>query len=115
MRMGALFAERFDPREAALTGEAQGILDGVMQSAQGPTYDTDIGAGQFSVSSTGSLAYVPGGVFSEDLRSMVWVDRGGASTGLPGFPGMGGSWLSTRGAQRVASGFMISVAAPPHR
>jgi len=80
MRMGALFAAPFDPRKAALTGEAEGILDGVMQSAQGPTYDTDIGAGQFSVSSTGSLAYVPGGVFSEDLRSLVWVDRGGAVT-----------------------------------
>ena len=37
----------------------------------------DSGVGQFSISASGSLAYVQGGVFVFPERLLVWVDRTG--------------------------------------
>jgi serine/threonine-protein kinase len=83
VRRGALMAAPFDPKELKFTGGAVGILDNVMQSVPATGDHLDSAAGQFSVSSNGSLAYVQGGMFSEDRRSIVWVDRAGAVTPLP--------------------------------
>jgi serine/threonine-protein kinase len=80
MRLGTLLAAPFDATRTALTGGAVGLIDGVMQSVHAPTRQLEAGAGQFSISSDGSLAYVPGGTFTEDLRSLVWVDRSGVVT-----------------------------------
>ena len=80
VRLGALLAAPFDVNQLALTGGAVGLLEGVMQSATGPSTGFDNGAAQITVSSSGTLAYAQGGPFSEDLRSLVWVDREGAAT-----------------------------------
>ena len=82
VRQGALLAAPFDRNTLRLTGGAVGIVEDVMQSFNASTATLRSGAGQFDVSPTGSLAYAPGGIFSEDLRSLVWVDRAGTAAPL---------------------------------
>ena len=55
-------------------GTAVPVVEGVLQSAVS-------GAAQYSISATGSLVYVPGGVQSAQSR-LVWVSRNGAEQPL---------------------------------
>src|SRR5262249_2937064 len=69
-RAGTLMAVPFDLDKLEVTGTAVPVVEGVLQSEQG--------AAAFSVSNTGSLAYVPGR--AEERRSdLVWVDRKGSA------------------------------------
>ena len=54
-----------------------------MQSANTPNEASEGGAGQFSVSATGSLLYASGGMFPDPERSLAWIDRNGAAQPLP--------------------------------
>jgi Tol biopolymer transport system component len=54
-----------------------------MQSANTPNSAFESGAGQFSVSATGSLLYATGGIFPDPERSLAWVDRNGSTEPLP--------------------------------
>ncbi len=72
---GKLMAVPFDPQSLAATGAAVPVVEGVAQS-------TSNGAVQYSLSDTGSLVYVAGGVQSAQWR-LVWVDRKGAEQVLP--------------------------------
>jgi Tol biopolymer transport system component/predicted Ser/Thr protein kinase len=67
---GSLMAVPFDPQRLAITGTAVPVLEGVLQSPSS-------GAAQYSLSATGSLVYIPGGV-QADQRRLVWVTRNGA-------------------------------------
>jgi serine/threonine-protein kinase len=67
---GSLMAVPFDPRRLAITGATVPIVEGVLQSPSS-------GAAQYSLSATGSLVYIPGGV-QADQRRLVWVSRNGA-------------------------------------
>jgi Tol biopolymer transport system component len=67
---GSLMAVPFDPQRLEVTGTAAPVVEGVLQSPV-------TGAAQYSLSSTGSLVYVPGGVQATQLR-LVWVSRNGA-------------------------------------
>ena len=83
-------AAPFDRRTLTLTGPAVSIVEGVVQ-ANGPWLPGGVtagetGAAQFTVSDTGSLAYVPGQAFPEPRRSLVWVDRRGTETSLAAPP-----------------------------
>jgi serine/threonine-protein kinase len=85
-RENTLMAVPFDPRRLAVTGPAIAVVEGVLQ-AHGPFGPGGVsvgetGAAQFSVSPSGALVYTPGGPFSENLRSLVWVDRHGAEEPL---------------------------------
>ncbi len=82
---GTLTAAPFDLQRLEVTGGAVAMVGDVMQAANTPNESTESGAGQFSVSSTGSLLYVSGGLFPDPERSLVWVDRHGAIEHLP-FP-----------------------------
>ena len=64
----------FDPQRLTATGAAVPVVEGVLQSAV-------TGAAQYSISATGSLVYVPGGVQSAQSR-LVWVSRNGAEQPL---------------------------------
>jgi serine/threonine-protein kinase len=88
VRLGTLMAAPFDPVRLAITGGAIGLLDGVMQSANNTAFNfmLDTGAAQLTVSDTGALVYVTGGVLPEARRSLAWVDRRGASQELPAPP-----------------------------
>jgi len=57
-----------------VTGNAVPVVEGVLQS-------TSSGAAQYSISATGSLVYVPGGVQASQRR-LVWVSRNGAEQPL---------------------------------
>jgi Tol biopolymer transport system component len=67
---GSLMAMPFNPERLAVTGAAVPVVEGVEQS-------TYTGATQYSVSATGSLVYVPGGVQAAQDK-LVWVNRNGA-------------------------------------
>jgi serine/threonine protein kinase len=71
---GNLMAVPFDSHRLAVTGTGIPVAEGVMQS---PTN----GYAQYSISATGSLVYIPGGVQSTQLR-LVWVSRNGAEQPL---------------------------------
>jgi eukaryotic-like serine/threonine-protein kinase len=66
---GNLMAMPFDLQRLAVTGAAVPVVEGVLQSSSS-------GAAQYSLSGTGSLAYVPGAI-QADQRRMVWVTRNG--------------------------------------
>jgi len=66
---GNLFAVPFDAARLAITGTATPVVEGVLQSRTS-------GTAQYSVSASGSLVYIPGGVLA-DHRRLVWADRSG--------------------------------------
>jgi eukaryotic-like serine/threonine-protein kinase len=70
---GNLTAMPFDPERLAVTGTSVPVENQVIQSANG--------AAQFSLSDSGSRAYVPGSVQSLQ-RWMVWVSRNGTEQAL---------------------------------
>ena len=75
LRRGTLMAVPFDLDRLAVTGGEVALIADVMQSANTPNEASESGAGQFSVSETGSLLYLPGGMFPDAERSLTWVDR----------------------------------------
>jgi serine/threonine-protein kinase len=83
LRKSTLMAVPFDLQHLAATGGAVALIADVMQSANTPNETSESGAGQFSVSATGSLLYAPGGIFPDPERSLAWVDRNGSAEPLP--------------------------------
>jgi Tol biopolymer transport system component len=71
---GNLMAVPFDPQRLAVTGAAVPVVEGVLQSPS-------TGAAQFSISTAGSLVYIPGTVQSYQSE-LVWVSRSGAEQPL---------------------------------
>ncbi len=67
---GSLMAATFNPERLQITGASVPVVEGIVQSISS-------GAAQYSISATGSLVYVPGGVQGAELQ-LVWVDRKGA-------------------------------------
>jgi hypothetical protein len=87
LRLGTLMAVPFDPVRLAVTGGATGVIDGVMQAANRNVSDMDNTlAAQFTVSDTGALVYLTGGVVAAGERSLAWLDRHGTSQVLPAPP-----------------------------
>ena len=79
-----LFAAPFDVRRLELTGEAVPILEGISRP-ETPAQQT--GIAHYSVSSTGSLMYVPQMTAAQSLRDLVWLDRKGVAERLKVPPG----------------------------
>ena len=71
---GSLMAVPFDPLRLTATGAAVPVVEGVLLS-------TSSGAAQYSLSATGSLVYLPGGIQSAQSK-LVWVSRNGAEQPL---------------------------------
>ncbi|MBI4480410.1 MAG: serine/threonine-protein kinase [Acidobacteria bacterium] len=101
-RAGTLMAVPFDPVRLEVNGTPAPVLEGVMSSTG------DTGAGQFSFSNLGSLAYVSGGVSSADMN-LVWVDRKGAMEVLPAPPHAYGIQKLSPDGKRVLESFDGSV------
>ena len=83
VRRGVLLAAPFDLTQRRVMGGGVAVVPDVMQSANMNNSMLDSGAGQFSVSASGSLAYVRGGVYVFPERVLVWVDRTGRIEQLP--------------------------------
>jgi serine/threonine-protein kinase len=77
---GTLMAAPLDVSRLVVTGAAVRALEGVMQS-------TGTGSAQYSVSTTGTLVYVAGGLVGTDAR-LAWVSRDGEEQLLPAPPRM---------------------------
>jgi Tol biopolymer transport system component len=74
---GNLMAVPFDSQRLTVTGTAVPVVEGVLQASTG--------AAQYSISTSGSLVYVSGGL-QADQRRLVWVTRNGAEQPLPAPP-----------------------------
>jgi Tol biopolymer transport system component len=83
MRMGSLLGVPFDLGRLELRGPSVGILDNVMQAVAADVANDETGAGQFTVSENGTLAYLPGGIYPAQRAQFVSVDRTGVATVLP--------------------------------
>jgi Tol biopolymer transport system component/DNA-binding winged helix-turn-helix (wHTH) protein len=95
-REGGMQAVPFDSKRLAVTGAPVSVLEGVdMNPVNGQV--------SFSASADGSIAYIPG-VSGRDKRTMLWVDRKGATQTIPAPPrGYAAIRLSPDG-QRLAAG-----------
>jgi serine/threonine-protein kinase len=103
MRRGALFAVPFDPERLEVHGEAVATFDKVAQSLTAPNNRDIIGAGQFAVASTGTLALIPGPALPYPDAALVAVDRHGQVQPLPAQPRAYGSFAAvSRDGRRLA-------------
>jgi serine/threonine-protein kinase len=83
VREGLLLAAPFDLQKLELTGGPVGLAADVMQAAYFRGQRADSGAGQFALSTTGTLVYLQGGTAPPADRSIVRVNRSGRSETLP--------------------------------
>lgn len=83
-RRGALYAVPFDARQLRVTGNPSEVLADVMQSMNAINSRLQSYAAQFSVSESGSISYVPGGLYPDAVRRLVTVDRTGQIQALSG-------------------------------
>ena len=81
-RKGRLLAVPFDLDRLEVTGSEVPVLDGINHSIYTNSSELETGAGQFSFSETGMLAYVAGSVYPEGKYTPVWVDRKGREEAL---------------------------------
>ncbi len=81
MRQGQLMAMAFDPSTLTALGPPLKLLDGVMQSLFSYRNQLNVGAAQFAFSTDGrTFFYVPGPVFPDESRTLLWVDADGRSS-----------------------------------
>jgi serine/threonine-protein kinase len=66
---GTLRAVRFDPSRLEVLGDPVPVVERAMTTVQG--------AGEFALSRTGSLVYLPGNAGTQPPRSLVWINRQG--------------------------------------
>jgi eukaryotic-like serine/threonine-protein kinase len=77
MREGVLMAVRFDPTRLTVLGEPSPVLAGIGQALTALSSVDVTGAGQFAVTSSGTLAYLAGSVQPHPKSRLVAVDRSG--------------------------------------
>jgi len=82
MRQGTLFVVPFDANALELRGEPVAVLKDISQAVAAWDSDDLTLAGQFAISSEGSLAYVPGPLAAYPDRELVSFDRKGRVTPL---------------------------------
>ncbi len=85
MRQGTLMAVPFDAGRMAITGPAVPVAAGIEQTLNTTTSYDDTGAGQFDLSASGSLVYVPGGIEPDQKNTLVWVDAEGREEPIVAF------------------------------
>jgi serine/threonine protein kinase/Tol biopolymer transport system component len=67
---GSLLAVPFDPQRLTIAGAGVPVVESVMQSPV-------TGVAQYSISATGSLVFIPGGIQAKQSR-LVWVSHNGS-------------------------------------
>jgi eukaryotic-like serine/threonine-protein kinase len=87
-RKGKLFAVRFDPSSLTISGPEIQVLDGVVHSLYSQGAIGWTGAAQVTVAGTGALFYAPGSFEPPNLSTLVWYDRHGTATPVPGMRSM---------------------------
>ena len=77
LRQGTLMAVGFDLDRLEVKGQPVPIIENVMQALNITSSFYNTAAGQYSVSNSGWLAYVPGGIIPDRENSLVRVDHKG--------------------------------------
>ena len=77
LRQGTLMAVRFSKDRLQISGQPQAVIANVVQAMCGTTWSYNSLAGQFAVSSKGSLLYAAGALLPPLENSLVWVDHKG--------------------------------------
>ncbi len=105
VRRGTLMAAPFSLDRLETTGPAVTVNAGLMQAFNAWMADRNSGAGQYSVSESGSLISVSGGIFPEAVADLYWVDRSGRADKWTAFGTrpVGGIRLSPDGRQLAFS------------
>ena len=113
VRSGTLLAVPFDPATLEVTGDPVVVLEDVMQSEGGGSINDNVGIGQYSVSGSGTLAYVSGGIMPPDqLDQLYWVDMAGNAEALTLPPGLYESARFSPDGTRLAYGEGRTVGTP---
>jgi Tol biopolymer transport system component len=80
-RSGRLMLASFDLERLEMTGAPVVVLEDVMHAELAGGFTWSTGTAQYSVSRSGTLAYVPGGIFPQERTQLVWLDtRNGGFT-----------------------------------
>ena len=108
VRLGVLWAAPFDLEALEVTGPEVPVVEDVTQSARVASVPADTGAAQVTISPTGTLVYLPGGLLSPDARELTWYDRMGGRTPLGVRPGQYWTPRVSHDGSRVA----VSEAGP---
>jgi serine/threonine-protein kinase len=112
-RMGTLMAVPFDLERQEVTGPSVPVLGNIWQAVNVGNWVFDSGYAQFSISETGSLVYIPGGIYPEpESNSLVWVDRQGVEEPLPLPPRAYGNPRLSPDGQKLAVRTMGTVQSP---
>ncbi len=83
VRSGTLMAVPFDAANLEVSGDPVIVLEDLMQAEGGSNTTLDVGNGQYSVSRSGTLAYLPGGIMPELQNQLNWVDPAGNAEPAP--------------------------------
>ena len=82
-RSGALWGVAFDLERLETTAAPTIVVEDLMQAERSVSGGLNTGAAQFSVSTGGTLAYAPGGVYPDVGVALAWVDHEGRAEPLP--------------------------------
>jgi hypothetical protein len=78
LRRGGLFAVPFDTAQVTISGPEVLLLEGISQALKGGNAGDLTGRGQFTISASGSLAWIPAATAASSFQSvLVAVDRRG--------------------------------------
>jgi eukaryotic-like serine/threonine-protein kinase len=83
MKSGTLMAVPFDVRTAQVTGPSVPLVEGIMHGVNAGNANDETQAGQFTISTSGTLFYVLGGIGPNREDTLTWVDRSGRATPFP--------------------------------
>ena len=83
VRSGTLMTIPFDAANWGVRGDPVVVLEDLMQAEGAPNTSQDVGIGQYSVSRSGTLAYLPGGILPQFQAQLNWVDPAGNAEPVP--------------------------------
>ena len=84
VRSGKMMAVPFDAATREVTGDPVVVLEDLMQAENAAIAGDNLGIGQYSISDSGTFAYLPGGIVPDLLQfQLYWVDLDGNAEPFP--------------------------------
>lgn len=77
LRRGTLMAVAFDIQKLEVSGQPVPVIPNVMHLLNSNASVSCTAAGQYNISNSGSLVYVPGGIIPDAQNLLVWIDQEG--------------------------------------
>ncbi len=85
LRQGTMMVVPFDQDKLEVTGQPVPAVTHIEQALNVGRSTFNTAAGQFSISGSGLMVYVSGGIFPDPTNSLVWVDRQGKTEQIAPF------------------------------